>query len=282
MIHELKTVGFFLITKVPGFDETELLHWGKWLCSLPLEEKRKLWKKHWNNENPNIYRGFAPFIDNDPSHVEIYDMGLDYEEVSEEEKLYSLHEPTPWPETTEEGKQFTAFMKDHYKLRVSVASELMSVIAEGLGKSSDFFDHWYKNDHLSTYSVNHYMPRERGITKNDKIVGDQYRITIAQHTDSGFVTLLSTLGYPGLQVLIGDEFKSVKPVPNAFVINIGDMLSRISNYILKATLHRVIDIGDDRYSSPFFFEPHYAAVIPSSIIDLDSLKVLTIDETLPK
>ena len=74
----------------------------------------------------------------------------------------------------------------------------MSVIAEGLGKSPDFFDQWYENDQLSTYSINHYMPRDRGIVKNDMITGAQYKITIAQHTDSGFVTLLSTLGYPGL------------------------------------------------------------------------------------
>jgi len=44
------------------------------------------------------------------------------------------------------------------------------------------------------------------------------------------------------------------------------MLSRITNYNLKATLHRVIDIGQDRYSSPFFFEPHYTAKIQSSIL----------------
>lgn len=43
---------------------------------------------------------------------------------------------------------------------------------------------------------------------------------------------------------------------------------------MKATLHRVIDIGNDRFSSPFFFEPHYAARIPSSIMDLESLKVI--------
>lgn len=43
-------------------------------------------------------------MDNDPSHVEIFDMGLDYEMVSEEEQQYSLHEPTPWPVDTEEGK----------------------------------------------------------------------------------------------------------------------------------------------------------------------------------
>lgn len=73
---------------------------------------------------------------------------------------------------------------------------------------------------------------------------------------------------------MGDEFRSVRPIPSSFVINIGDMLSRITNYILKATLHRVIDIGDDRFSSPFFFEPHYAARIPSSIMDLESLSVI--------
>lgn len=58
----------------------------------------------------------------------------------------------------------------------------------------------------------------------------------------------------------------MKPVQNAYVINIGDMLSRITNYVLKATLHRVIDIGNDRFSSPFFFEPFYEAKIPSSIL----------------
>ncbi|CDW72244.1 2og-fe oxygenase [Stylonychia lemnae] len=247
---ELKTMGFFLITNVPGYDESDLLHWGKWFCSLSEEEKKKLHKRVWNSENKNIYRGLAPFIDNDPSHVEIFDMGLPYDQVTEEEKEYSLHEETPWPVEPEESKQFREYMEGHYNLRVSVASELVGMIAEGLGKPAGFFDQWYSHDTL---------------------------ITIAQHTDSGFVTLLSTLGYPGLQVLVNDEFRSVRPVKHAFVINIGDMLSRITNYILKATLHRVIDIGDDRYSSPFFFEPHYAAKIPSTIMDKESLSVIEND-----
>lgn len=78
--------------------------------------------------------------------------------------------------------------------------------------------------------------------------------------------------------MVEDEFKSAKPVFGSFVINIGDMLSRITNYILKATLHRVVDIGDDRFSSPFFFEPHYGARIPSSIMDLESLRVIERDD----
>ena len=43
------------------------------------------------------------------------------------------------------------------------------------------------------------------------------------------------------------------------------MLSRITNGTLKATQHRVLDIGVERYSSPYFFEPHYSAQIPKSI-----------------
>ena len=277
VIHELKTVGFFLITNVPGYDEKDLVRWGKWFCAQPEDVKKQYHKRFWNPENPNIYRGLAPFIDNDPSHVEIYDMGLDLEEVRPDEREYSLHEQTPWPDYNDEAKEFTAYMKEHYKLRVRVASELVSLIAEGLGKTPDFFDGWYEHSTLSTYSINHYMPRDRGVVKNDLVKGAQYKILIAQHTDSGFVTLLSTLGYPGLQVLVGDEFKSARPVEHSFVINIGDMLSRITNYILKATLHRVIDIGDDRFSSPFFFEPHYQARIPSSIMDLESLRIIEND-----
>lgn len=94
------------------------------------------------------------------------------------------------------------------------------------------------------------------------------------------MTLLATLGYPGLQIHKDGKFVSVKPQPGAFVINIGDMLSRMTNYQLRSTLHRVIDIGEDRYSSPFFFEPYYEAKIPSSIIKEEdgTIKELTEDQ----
>ena len=85
IMNELKTIGFFVITNVPGHDEEKLLYWGKWLCSLSKEEKDRMTKKYWNPNNSNIYRGFAPFINNDPSHVEIFDMGLDFDKVSPEE-----------------------------------------------------------------------------------------------------------------------------------------------------------------------------------------------------
>ena len=104
IMHELKNTGFFIIQNVPGHDEEQLLKWGKWLMALPKEDKNRITKRFWNKSNPNVYRGLAPFIDNDPSHVEIYDMGYDFDKVSPEEQEYSIHEETPWPNWTEEGK----------------------------------------------------------------------------------------------------------------------------------------------------------------------------------
>ena len=104
IMKELRDIGFFVVTNVPGHDEKKLLEWGKWLCALSKEEKDRITKRFWNNVNPNVYRGLAPFIDNDPSHVEIYDMGFDYDKVSPNEQEYMIHEPTPWPTWSEEGR----------------------------------------------------------------------------------------------------------------------------------------------------------------------------------
>ena len=114
---------------------------------------------------------------------------------------------------------------------------------------------------------------------SDKLSPDDLRLTTPIHTDSGFLTLLSTFGYPGLQVEVGEGvYKSVRPVLNTMAVNLGDMLSRISDGQLKATKHRVLDIGVERYSSPFFFEPRYAASIPSSIAHLTSASDETDEE----
>ena len=65
------------------------------------------------------------------------------------------------------------------------------------------------------------------------------------------------------------EFRSVKPEPNCLVVNLGESFSRCTNFKMKATMHRVLDIGKPRYSSPFFVEPSYDAVIPSNLLKPD-------------
>lgn len=94
-------------------------------------------------------------------------MGLDFDKVSPEEQEYSIHEPTPWPTWSDEGQKFTEFMKGQYKLRCEIGRELVSHIADAFGLAPNFFDKWYERDTLSTFSINHYCPRSRGLVNND-------------------------------------------------------------------------------------------------------------------
>ena len=69
-----------------------------------------------------------------------------------------------------------------------------------------------------------------------------------------------------MQVELDGEFRSVKPVYNELVVNLGDLFNRITNFQLKATKHRVLDIGVERFSSPFFLEAKFTASIPSNLL----------------
>lgn len=52
-------------------------------------------------------------------------------------------------------------------------------------------------------------------------------------------------------------------------MNLGDTFSRLTNYRLKSTKHRVVDIGGERFSVPFFMEPKYLAEIPQKIVGIE-------------
>jgi isopenicillin N synthase-like dioxygenase len=49
-------------------------------------------------------------------------------------------------------------------------------------------------------------------------------------------------------------------------VNIGDTLEALSGNQIKATKHRVMDIGIERFSSPFFFDPKYSARVPTDCL----------------
>lgn len=85
----------------------------------------------------------------------------------------------------------------------------------------------------------------------------------APHTDFGCLTLLAQDDVGGLQVQTpGGNWVDVPKRPGSFVVNVGDMLHRMSNGRLKSTPHRVINrSGRERYSCPFFYDPHVNTVI---------------------
>ncbi|GLT64658.1 hypothetical protein SLA2020_371370 [Shorea laevis] len=67
---------------------------------------------------------------------------------------------------------------------------------------------------------------------------------------------------PGLQVLINGKWVAVNPIPNTFIINIGDQMQVISNDRYKSVLHRaVVNCEKERMSIPTFYCPSPDAVI---------------------
>lgn len=89
----------------------------------------------------------------------------------------------------------------------------MQHIAIGLGKPKEYFDNWFTADVCSTLRIIRYLPRESGVALNDKLTEEEVKYTTPIHTDSGFLTFLSTFGYPGLEVNTGDDiYKQVRPI----------------------------------------------------------------------
>lgn len=233
---------------------------------MPDEVKLKLMWKHHNSENKNIFRGLAPFVDNDESHKELFDMGVPYEQISVEERKNPLYEETPFPTGCTDYDYLKKYYEEQFDHRLKLGIKIASYIALGLGKDRDFFTPWFERDSLSTYRSIYYKPRELSTVKSDQLGMESLALTTPAHSDSGFLTILTTFGFPGLQVLHEGEFRSVKPMPNHMIVNLGDTLSRATNFKLKATKHRVLDIGVERYSQPFFLDPNYSAVIPSNLL----------------
>jgi isopenicillin N synthase-like dioxygenase len=138
-------------------------------------------------------------------------------------------------------------IKYHYSLS-RVARRLLQALFRSIG--TDFIELKAHFDPPTTFlRLLHYPER-----KTDSPL-DSYGS--APHVDFGCITLLIQ-DQCGLQVQgpTGDWFH-VRPVPNTFVMNVGTMLRRWSNGLLRSTAHRVInESGRSRFSVAFFYDPH--------------------------
>ena len=120
----------------------------------------------YEKSNANAYRGIAPFADNDASHKEMYDFGLDRDQISESERHRILYEQTPHPfPGTDEGKKFKEFCDQHFDIMLKLGIRLLGYIAKGMGYEPDYFEKWFVKDSLSTFRLIHNGPRSESIVK---------------------------------------------------------------------------------------------------------------------
>ncbi|XP_037083326.1 2-oxoglutarate-dependent dioxygenase-like [Pollicipes pollicipes] len=259
----LETTGFFYAEGIDGYDEEELMTYTRWFFDLPHETKMGIARKRFNPKTNIQYRGYFPVDKSDSSHKEGYDLAsLEPLHDPEKAKWNIFYEPTPWPETDDvEGlKRFQEFSVRFYKLMTRAGLTLLELAAEGCGAPSDLLVKLFQPDPVSTLRYLRYPPRTGTLPPSAYDPSDNAVLLCASHHDSGFVTMVSTFGYGGLQLLKEDgDWLPVPCRPGAVVVNIGDMLATISGGKWKATNHRVVDEGVNRFSVPFFLEPRYSA-----------------------
>lgn len=184
----------------------------------------------------------------------------------------NLAEPNVWPSEA----SALGFRKDTEQLYTELqdlSSRLLSLLAIALGKELSYFDHYLRGS-VSTLRYLHYP----AIFESSP----QQNLCCTPHTDSGILTLLHQDSTGGLEVLNPDgRWVDAPYVPGSLVVNIGDLMARVSGGRFRATRHRVRSSpGKERYSVPFFFEPGVDCTIQS--VDADGAVIVYGEHVLVK
>lgn len=153
--------------------------------------------------------------------------------------------------TVSEVPDFNDSGREAYKMLEKTAIYVLKALALRLKLPEAYFDAFVHNGNSILRPI-HYPP----ITEAQKDA-----VRAAAHGDINLITLLMGAHGRGLQVQNHQgEWIDAIARPDQLMINVGDMLSRLSNNRLKSTIHRVVNPprelwGSSRYSIPFFMHP---------------------------
>lgn len=149
----------------------------------------------------------------------------------------------------------------------ALGRRLLGAIAHALALPRDFFEDKV-NEGNSVLRVLHYPP----------VASETGSVRAGEHEDINVITLLLGAEEPGLEIRTREgHWLPVNPLPGSVVCNVGDMLQRLTNGVLRSTTHRVVNpaperAGRARYSMPFFlhFNPDYEIRTLPSCISADA------------
>lgn len=275
-----RDVGFVCIRGLPREAALGPAERARLLAIFALDEagKRRLYRRKFAPENPNVYRGWFPLQPGNVTSKEGIDMGGDIlHGQAATAPADPLREPTPLPEN-DRLPGWRQAAAGYYGAMEEVSRVLMRSLARGLGLRQAHFDESFRQG-LSTLRLIRYPPRDASeLAKvQDPAVwveheGARRYLVGAPHTDSGFVTLLAQDGVPGLQALSrGGRWIDVPPLEGTLVVNFGQVLERWSAGRIRATEHRVLGSGLERFSIPFFYEARADAIIAPLPLDRSDL-----------
>lgn len=130
----------------------------------------------------------------------------------------------------------------------ALGQRMLPVFASALGMPADHFEPDFADENHATLRMLHYPPTE--IEDNDFGTGP--------HTDNSFFTVLARMDVPGLAIrLPSGDWLAPPLIPGTFLVNIGNLMRRMSNDRFLSTPHGVIVEGAaDRYSMAYFHSPN--------------------------
>ena len=241
-------VGFVAVKNhgVPDHLIADLYKYVQQFFSLPLEKKREY-------EIPDLagQRGYTSFGKEHAKGSDAPDLKefFQYGQKAEGEEYI----PEEYPDNVQvnEIPAFNPTFHESYRAFEESGKKLLQAIALYLGLDEFYFDQWVRNGNSILRAI-HYPP----ITSEPKSA-----IRAEQHEDINLITLLVGASADGLQILTKqNEWVGVTSLPEQIVVNVGDMLQRLTNNKLCSTTHRVVNPPRElwhtsRFSIPFFLHP---------------------------
>lgn len=199
---------------------------------------------------------------------EFYHVG---QEVLDNDPIKAEYPDNVWPTELSEFKEIAL---DVYKRLEKTGVQMLRAIALYLNLSENYFDDKVRHGNSILRPI-HYFP----IENPDSVPEDAVRA--AEHGDINLITLLMGASADGLQVLRRDgKWIPITALPEQLVVNVGDMLERLTNKKLKSTIHRVVNpprhlMNTPRYSIPFFMHPRSEMDLTAlaSCVDADHPKL---------
>ncbi|MCF8503386.1 MAG: hypothetical protein K9G59_00605 [Caulobacter sp.] len=221
---------------------------------LPLEERMAIGMA---NGGP-AWRGFFPVGGELTSGRPDLKQGLYLgEELDESDRRvasgWPMHGANQWPAALPTLRPVVTAWTD---AMTRAGHALMEGVALSLGLPDRYFHDRYTADPTILFRIFHYPatpPQD----------GNDYAFGVGEHTDYGLLTLLAQDANGGLQIKGRDRvWFDAPPIPGALVVNIGDMLDRLTQGLYRSAPHRVTNTsGRDRLSWPLFFDPAFDAVV---------------------
>ena len=188
-----------------------------------------------------------------------YDISPDDPDLKAGVPLVALNQ---WPD--DEAPFLQRDLMPYYNAVLDLGRDILSLLAEGLGQSPEFFKNAYEK------------PLGRGQLVYYPVMEDDDRTALrfgaAAHSDFGVLTILMQDDLGGLQIKAADGgWIEAPPIPDTFVCNIGDLLELWTNNRLTSTVHRVINKSSKaRFSIPIFCDPNSTTVINPQDFDTNA------------